>query len=204
MTMTGEDILKRELKEDEQLLWSGKPTKKFVTKNELIRIPASLLLIGFFAYYWLTKAEVGTLMEIFAIAATLYVIYTTVVKLFIKQGQRERTYYGLTDSRILMILVKKDGSRKKIAPVSLSSLKSCTVSPNKDGTGSLLFSEGKFADPRILNSANNWSNYPLPVPTAFFDIENPEAVKKQFQELVKESVSESGEATENSFSKYDE
>jgi len=203
-----EDLIKTELRDGEKLIWQGKPAKRFLTKHEMIRVPVSTVLVVAFAIYWFSREDVSSTMIIVAALALLYVSYNIFVTLLIKNNRRKRTIYALTDSRLLFILADKNDKVLKSAEIEIAKIAASAVDMNKDGTGSLLFSEKKSVDTFPLRAGNNWTNRKGIFLSAavFFDIEDPEEVLTEYREIHKETkiTDNSSSEGEKAFSKYDE
>lgn len=199
-----EKKIKMELSESEELIWYGHPKRRLFTKDERIRMPVSALLVTVFAVYWLLRQDVSVLMLFLVYLALLLVVYNTLVRFLIKIVQRNRTFYALTDERVLIFLVDKDKECKKTAETEIKNLSASVVVNNKDSTGSILFSEKKTIDMLPLKIGNNWPyifGRPLMV---FFDIEDPEKIHRIYKDLRKRIGIDIPESIEKPFSIYDE
>jgi len=202
-----ENLIKAELHEGEKLLWHGMPANRFFTKAELLRVPFSAVLIAAFIIYWSTRKEVNAIMYVIIILTLLYVVYTTFATLFIKNSRRKRTLYAITDTRLLFILADKNDNLLKKSEFDIAKLSNSAIDINKDGTGSLLFSDNKTVDMYPLKSGNNWANRPGGAFTSrvFFDIDAPEDVLKIYKEIHSECHRNDAVSSEDKmFSKYDE
>jgi len=201
-----EDLIRNELGDGEKLMWQGRPANRFLTKHELYRVPVSALLIVAFIIYWFARSDTNTTMVLIMVAALLYVSYSTLSALFIKYSRRKRTGYAMTDSRLIFILADKDGNLKESASVEIAKFFSNALDLNKDGTGSILFSEKKPVDMLPLRTGSNWSTrFKVSFATAaFFDIDRPEDVLNTYKEVYGEAHKNEEKPADKPFSKYDE
>ena len=199
-----ENSILEHLEPDEKLLWSGSPEKRIFTKHELLRIPVSTVLIIAFAAYWIFRQDVSNLMLAVVAAALSVVFYNTFGKLALKAIHRKRTFYLLTENRVIIILANKTGECKKTAQTYINDLVSSAIALNRDGTGSILFSEYKTTDTLPLKIGDNWPalfGHPM---TAFFDIKKPEDVYLLYKNAKKILLAVSGETGTRPLSIYDE
>ena len=201
-----EETIRKELSDGEQLVWWGVPTKKIMTKSERLRLPFSTLLIVVFAVYWFMNNEgIEPVMIAIVTAALAFVFYSTVVKLTVKNDRRKRTLYALTGSRLIFMLMdKKTGLRRRTADIDIAKLNGWAVDLNKDGTGTILFSEQKEVSMLPLKVGGNWTANPIAPLMAFFDITEPEEVLRMFKEVRKKNAVETETGDSKTFNKYDE
>ena len=203
-----EESIKQELNEEENLILSTKPERKLFTKNELIRIPISFVLIGGFLVYYHFFAQIDAKVNALTIAiAAVFILYNVVIKTTIKAIKRNRTTYVLTDKRVIFLLSDRKGNKKRSVSFKISDIISCSVAMNKDGTGSVIFSETKETVTYPLKEGNNWIPYPGGVAPFFFDIVNPEEVRDRFLDIKQtyvKQVRESNDLVDRPFSKFDE
>lgn len=200
-----EEKLKELLGEDEKIIFSASPTKKLYTKNELIRLPISILLIGGFLIYYYFFATIDPMVLALTIAVGLvFIIYNGIVKTILKANKRKNTFYYLTDKNVFFILTKANGEIKKSKSFKVTDFPSVSVVMNKDETGSLLFSETREIENYPLRIGDNWISYPGGVVPFFFDITNPNEAKEKFLEVKKSYVTEQEELGDKPFSKFDQ
>ncbi|MCB1586997.1 MAG: hypothetical protein KDI52_11985 [Xanthomonadales bacterium] len=112
--------IKSELESGEQLLWSGRPRQGVVFRtNDVFIIPFSLLWLGMaiFIFNQAGEFEGGFIFShmIFLIIGLYFVLGRFIVDRFI----RRKTYYGITNERVIII---SEFLRKITKSIDLSTL----------------------------------------------------------------------------------
>ena len=102
--------LQEHLDTNEKLIWTGQPKKGIVFRTaDIFLIPFSLLWCGF-AIFWVIMASQGSIFfAMFGIPFVIIGLIFVFGRFIIDAKQRENTYYGLTDDRIII----KSGVYKK-------------------------------------------------------------------------------------------
>lgn len=146
----------------ERVLWVGKPEKVGLYQGwEFIAIPIWGWVIPFSAALiysgieGLTKDyKTGNFMDTW-LPILLGVIflpagfYGAFWRYVIRKRKINRTFYAVTEKRLLMLSVKSRGKNKELQlncqpkELYLDSIKSIDTQINKEGTGTLIFSDGK-------------------------------------------------------------
>jgi len=148
-------VLQPSLSPNETLLWCGQPRQGiFLRASDAFLIPFSLLWAGF-AIVWEVMA-ISMLFGSFSSAASaplgirlifpLFGIPFVLVGLYFMFGRfwfdrllRERTYYGVTNERIL---IKTGVFSSTLKSLNLRSLADISLSEKSDGFGSISFGGG--------------------------------------------------------------
>lgn len=144
-----QDIVQRELRPDERLIWSGTPGQGLrLRSSDAVVIPFSLLWGGF-AIFWeysavfgldpsghASRAAAPLFMEIWGIPFVIAGLYFMVGRFIVDAFQRARTIYAVTDQRIL-ILTQLFG--KRIRSLTLRTLPDITLTEKSDGSGTITF-----------------------------------------------------------------
>jgi hypothetical protein len=122
----------------ESLLWTGRPARGVLLRPvDAFLIPFSVLWCGF-AVFWETMAVRGRVVPFALVGAPFVAIglYVLIGRFFADARRRARTFYGLTDRRV--ILVSGLFSRQ-VDSLPLRTLSGVSVHLRKDGSGSLSF-----------------------------------------------------------------
>jgi hypothetical protein len=151
--------LQNELKSGERLLWSGQPQGGIRFRTyDIFFIPFSLMWGGF-AIFW----ELGVLFmfstassannapplpiriifPIFGIPFVLVGLYMIFGRFIVDARSREKTYYGVTDQRILIV---SHFFGHKVQSLNLKNLPELVLNQKSDGSGTITFgSSSPFA-----------------------------------------------------------
>lgn len=131
-----------ELEEGERLLWAGQPPQGVrFTALDVFLIPFSLVWGGF-AIFWEVLAIMSGAPFFFALFGAPFVavgLYLMVGRFFMSARERARTFYGVTDRRALIVVNNKQRAKRSM---DLEKQSSVHLSESKNGSGSILFSEG--------------------------------------------------------------
>lgn len=173
LTNIVETKLNSELLPGERLLWSGQPRQGFMLRwRNLMMAPVGLVwgMMGvvFTAGALVERADRPMLLIglPLSVAALLMVCAPTVADILL----RRRTYYGLTDQRLLIVT---DLRRRHVRGLNLRTLSEVQYSEGRRGRGTLTFGS---AGPFFGALAYGWGRH---APAAFDDIEQPRAVYEQ-------------------------
>lgn len=171
----------------EKVLWSGQPPRKLIVfhKADLFMIPFALFWTGF-SIVW----ELGALaavtgpgdgFDLLALCFPLFGVPFVLIGLYMLFGRlvgdflvRRRTWYALTDRRVLVLTALRD---RNVASMPLQKISRVDVVIQRDGRGTLTFrgDSGQDGDSRraryAVNSVMADSGEPL-----FGRIENPKRV----------------------------
>jgi hypothetical protein len=148
------DVVQRELRSNEQLIWSGAPGGGLrLRPSDAMMIPFSLVWGGF-AMFWEYSVLFGLdpdgrpspsvesfIMKLWGIPFVLAGLYLIVGRFFGDAFQRARTLYAVTDQRIL-IVTQSFGKRVRSLP--LGALPEMTLTEKSDGSGTILFGASTF------------------------------------------------------------
>lgn len=130
--------LHRELSPGESLLWSGRPRQGILFRaSDLTTIPFSILWTAF-AIYWEYNNYVRgePLFSLFGISFVVVGLYFVFGRFIVDALVRRGTYYGVTDSRILILT---ELPTRKTHSIDLRTLRSITFSNRSDGSGDIAF-----------------------------------------------------------------
>jgi hypothetical protein len=161
----------QELLFDERLLWAGRPRQGLLLRaSDVLAIPFSFMWGGF-ALFWEyevfnTKAPV--FMLLWGLPFVAIGLYMMVGRFFADSLRRARTYYGLTNQRVIILV--KGGTRKTVA-IPLEQLGGMQLQERQDGTGDIVF--GSLASPNALGmAAQRQRSVALPTFELIADVRN--------------------------------
>jgi len=144
----------RELAAGERVLWSGQPRQGVTLRGaDALMIPFSLLWGGF-AFFWewsVLKSGAPFFFALWGIPFVAVGIYFIIGRFFVEAWQRSRTFYAVTNERILIV----DGIfSSTVSAISLRTLADVTLAERSDGQGSIYF--GNSAVPAAFRSFSAW------------------------------------------------
>jgi len=128
----------------ERLLWTGRPKQGIrLTSGDGFMIPFSLMWGGF-ALYW----EIGVLrsgapgaMALFGIPFVIMGIYIILGRFFVDAYGRSKTFYGLSETRVL---IKSGVFKSEVKSVSIANLDEIDLSENRNGRGTITLGKSPF------------------------------------------------------------
>ncbi len=127
----------------ERLLWSGQPRQGVVFRSSEIFMTPFALMWGGFAFFWewqvIQAPKTPAFFVLWGIPFVLIGIYLIVGRFFVEAKQRERTYYGVTNERIIIV---SGLFSRKIKSLNLRTLAELTLSESSNGEGSISFGGG--------------------------------------------------------------
>jgi len=136
-----EDVLKVELAPREQLVWAGRPRLGIVLRrSDVSAIPFSLMF-GAFAIFWETMAiweRKSPFLVVWGIPFLLIGLHLMFGRFFADAWQRERTYYGVTTERVLVVVVSSLFGRR-VRSLPLHTLSDISLDEHRDGSGVITF-----------------------------------------------------------------
>ncbi len=175
MNPSAETVVAASLDADERLLWAGQPRQGVrLRAQDALQIPFSLLWGGF-ALFWeyqtLTIAAkapgpVAVVFPLFGLPFVLIGLYMIFGRFFVDARSRARTFYGVTNERVLIISGLFAAQTKSLPLRSLGEL---SLTQHADGSGTLSFGPAPlraFAYP-----AGSWPGADRYLPPSFDMIE---------------------------------
>jgi hypothetical protein len=150
------DHFRGELNPDERIIWSGQPQQGFMLRpGDTLLIPFSLLWGGF-AIVWESTAIGRGLSSFFALWGIPFVLvglYMIFGRFFVDRAQRSRTYYALTNQRVIII---SGFFSQNIKSVVLAKLQEINITKKRSGKGTITF--GPLNPMSWMNSGNIFPN----------------------------------------------
>ena len=148
-------IIESRLSPNEQLLWFGRPRQEFFfRKSDALVIPFSLMWGGF-AIFWETSVWMSNapfLFRLWGIPFVLVGLYMIFGRFLVDVRQRKKTFYGVTNERIVIISGLFNQSVKSL---SLQTLTDMTMEEFINGLGTIT-----FGTPNSTNWYGN-NNFPF-------------------------------------------
>ena len=148
---TPSEVIRGYLEAGESLLWSGKPVQGVKLRSQdIFLIPVSLLWGGF-AIFWeimvlgvfFANGEgepppmaVRIIFPLFGLPFVLVGLYMVFGRFIVDARQRARTFYGVTDDRIIIV---SGLFSQKVKSLNLRTLSDLAMSQKRDGTGTITF-----------------------------------------------------------------
>jgi hypothetical protein len=131
--------ISRHLDSGESMKWSGIPRQGLLLRgSDAFLIPFSLIWGGF-AVFWeysVVTADAPLIFKLWGIPFVFVGLYITVGRFFLDARQREKTFYGLTDKRVIIV---SGMFSPTINTLPLKSLSEITLQENSDRTGTVYF-----------------------------------------------------------------
>ena len=132
-------FIQRELSAGEKLIWSGQPrTGVCFRKQDALLIPFSLIWGGF-AVFWeisVFRSNAPIFFRLWGIPFVLVGIYLIIGRFFVDAKQREKTFYAVTNSRIIIF---SGLFSRNIRSLNLKALPELNLDESSDGSGTILF-----------------------------------------------------------------
>lgn len=180
MIHEAENAIREKLDADEELVWAGMPKQGFVLQpSDTYLIPFSLMWGGF-AIFWevsvLTmnsgeEAGVQTVFALFGIPFVLVGLYIIFGRFIHDAKIRSKTYYGLTNDRIIII---SGLFQEQVKSLSLKTTTDISMTERANGFGSITFGQDA---PYAAFIGSNWLPGIISTTASKFEmIENPKEI----------------------------
>jgi len=130
-------VVESELTRGEELLWSGQPRPGLVFRStDIFMIPFSLLWGGF-AIFWVVIVTAGSgwfgLLGIPFAAIGLFMIFGRFIW---DAAMRSRTFYGVTDRRLITIRTRW---RRAVSTIPIGQLGAIEMREHRSGRATIIF-----------------------------------------------------------------
>ncbi|MBI5373937.1 MAG: hypothetical protein HZA77_00770 [Candidatus Schekmanbacteria bacterium] len=186
-----DNVLRSEIDSDEQLIWSGKPQQGILFRSsDIFMIPFSLLWGGF-AIFWEVMAitstrktpnSVDNVFSLFGIPFVLVGLYMIFGRFIVEAIQRNKTYYGITNQRVIIV---SDLIGKRVKSLNLRTLSDVSLIEKSNGKGNITFGQDS-----IWSTWFNMGAMPgigVPQTPRFEMIDNAKDVYNKLREEIKKS-----------------
>jgi len=131
-----------ELDSSERLLWSGQPRAGVLFRGvDFFLIPFSILWCGF-AIFWefmVINSDAPLLFRLWGIPFVIVGLHFVFGRFLVEAQQRKKTFYGLTNERIIII---SGLFNRKVKSLSLRNLSEVSLSEKADKSGSITLGAG--------------------------------------------------------------
>lgn len=135
-----ETELRPELGRGERLLWSGMPRQGLrLRQSDIFMVPFSLMWGGF-AFFWegaVTTKGAPFFFSLWGMPFVLIGIYIIVGRFFVDSYLRKRTFYGVTDQRVVIVSAGFKG--REVKSLSLQGLSEINLKEGADHGGNITF-----------------------------------------------------------------
>ncbi|NLL91432.1 MAG: hypothetical protein GX222_03320 [Ruminococcaceae bacterium] len=190
------NAIKNAIYDGENILWSGKPLLKGAfRKFDLRRIPMFVLWLAA-SVLMLTLPVIDPLQDIaMKVLVILCFIYYSFGRIIMKNYRKKKSFYAITDRRVLWIIEKRDSNKNFVSQIPLTDVKEPQLTLFNDGSGTIVFGKMPKSYYTGMNSGlESYRSGNSRVMPAFFDIENPNEVFSIFEKAQKEALANLPEA----------
>ena len=187
LKISPEEQFQEHLQAGEKILWAGQPNPRIhFNSADRFLIPLSIWVFGF-AIFWIIMATNMGAPIIFPIFGSIFLalgFYHLIGRFWYKKWRKRRTYYTLTNQRLMSIYMGRTHLFKELSIVRLNHL---SKDVRNDGSGTIYFDKsdgGLFShNPTIMQNTGlellGYSSSAL----HFFDIDNVNQVYQTIQDV---------------------
>lgn len=139
MDEAADDLIRRELAADEQLIWAGRPRQGFLLRQgDVFLIPFSLLWGGFAISWEVAVIASGApwTAALFGLPFVLIGLYFLVGRFWVDDRQRAVTRYAITSQRIVIVSGWFD---RWVKSLSIDTISEVSLTERRDGSGIITF-----------------------------------------------------------------
>jgi hypothetical protein len=172
---------------DEKILWVGQPTsRKRLSRSDILFVPFSVVWCGI-AVVWETTAVAGGAPPFFMLFGALFVLvglYLVFGRFFYMAWARRRTFYGVTNQRVLALFRRR--SSESLTAAYLPSIPSVNRRLRRDGSGTVIFGNASQWIPTSGDTGLEFlgsSTFTDSGLIAFFDIPDARSVADLVEQL---------------------
>lgn len=186
MNFDATQVIQSELEPRERLLWAGQPTQGVKLRgSDGFMIPFSFLWGGFAIFWEYSVIQNGApfIFMLFGIPFVLVGLYIMFGRFFIEAKQRSKTFYGLTNERVV---ITSGLFRKKVKSLNLRTLTDISLSESSNGSGSVSF--GNSSPFTSMFGGMSWPGMEQHVGPRFDLIQDAKRVYQQIREEQKNAT----------------
>jgi len=139
MNFDATQLIQSMLEPRERLLWVGQPAQGIKLRgSDIFMIPFSFLWGGFAIFWEYSVIEKGApfFFMLFGVPFVLVGLYIMFGRFYVEAKQRAKTFYGVTNERVIIV---SDLFRKKVKSINLRTLTDISLSESSNGNGSISF-----------------------------------------------------------------
>lgn len=195
-----QEVFRKELLSDESIEWTGQPDPSIVfSKMDAFLVPFSLMWGGFAIFWELSvtgilfqsKGHGGpppVLFALFGVPFVLMGLYFIFGRFFYKAWKKKRTYYAVTNRRVVTVTVGPRG--RNVQATLIRDIPTINKSVGGSGVGTLIFGNSGGISGYYANTGMDWMGSAYGIAAlAFYDIADANTVC----ELVNRLRNEPGE-----------
>ena len=186
MDFDATQVIQKELEPRERLLWAGQPAQGVKLRGaDVFMIPFSFLWGGFAIFWEYSVIERGApfFFMLFGVPFVLIGLYIMFGRFYVEAKQRSKTFYGLTDERVI---IASGLFQKKVKSLNLRTLTDISLSESSNGSGSISF--GHSSPLASMFGGMSWPGMDQYLGPRFDLISNAKQVYKQIREAQKRAT----------------
>jgi len=175
------EVFQNDLLKNERILWAGQPDPKALfTTGDIFWVPFSILWGGFFIFFGIAGWRTGWFFIIFSLPFFLIGLYAIFGRFLYKIWKKKRTYYAVTDRRVLILTALFSRSLQAVYIDTIPSIHKSV----RFGRGTITFGNRSFWSSMYANTGMGFFGwgYGKEVPT-FYDIKDVDKVFDLVNEL---------------------
>jgi hypothetical protein len=181
------DIFRDELNPGERIIWTGQPQQGFLFRPaDIFLIPFSLIWGGFAIVLESAAISQGApfFFTIWGIPFVLVGLYFIAGRFFVDKAQRSKTFYALTNERVIIV---SGFINQNVKTLNLKTLSEINVSTKRNGSGTITF--GATHPMSWLYTGGGWPTMGRYHSAPSFEIiEDAKKVYQQVKRLQREGV----------------
>jgi hypothetical protein len=133
------NMIRDELNPGERIIWSGQPQQGFLLRpSDALRIPFSLLWSSLvtFMFFDAVSGSTPDFFSLFFFLFFLVGLYVMFGRFFIDLAQRKKTFYALTNERIIIL---SGLLNQNVKSINFKKLPEINLSVKRNGRGTIIF-----------------------------------------------------------------
>jgi len=180
-----QQIIQSKLSGGEHLLWFGRPRQGFFfRKSDALMIPFSLMWGGFAVFWnvgvWASGAPV--FFSLWGLPFLLVGFYMIFGRFIVDILQRRKTYYGVTNERIIII---SGLLNQKTKSIDLKGLTEITFEERSNGLGTITFGRDEMDDSNAWTRSNRNKTVSAPTFEQILNVKNVYEIIRNAQKIIR-------------------